>query len=137
MNNNYGTQNNNGQALAIASTTLGVMSLGTFCVPWFTLVLAGAGLTCGIISWVKAKKTGSQITLPVIGSIVSGVAFLASAVLVIAYHIAFSKIDTQWGMEFDKMDSTYRSMYDSLQQWDSQYDYNNLPEADSTFFIDR
>ena len=132
-NNIYGTpQSNDGQALGIASITLGVMSLFTLCVPWLMLIIAAGGLVCGIISWQKTRQSGKPLTLPIIGYIVSGVAVIVAAVIVVTLHITMNRLD----QKYQEMDSIYSNMRDSLMQWDTQLDYENLPEPDSTFFID-
>ena len=138
-NINYGTPQNNGNAnnssnlaFGVASTTLGVMSLLMLCVPWLATILAAAGLACGIIAWVRIKRDGGQLILPVIGTIVSGIVLLVSVAIAVMFHLTINELDQR----YDEMDSVFRNMRDSLQQWDSQFDYPNLPEADSTFFIE-
>ena len=137
-NINYGTPqsnnaNNNGTlAFGVASTTLGVMSLLTLCIPWLALILAAAGLACGIIAWVRTKREGGQLILPVIGTISSSIVLIVSAAMVVMFHVAINELD----QKYEEMDSVFRNMRDSLNQWDSHFDYENLPEADSTFFID-
>ena len=144
MENNYGMQQqgynntNNGNdqyfVLGIVSITAGLMSLlFTLCIPWLTWLLASAGLTCGIISWVNQKKAGKPLAMPVIGTIISGISFIVSTIAIIAFHIAIHQLE----QKYNEMDSTYNSMRDSLQRWDTLYvpgEY--LDEPDSTFFID-
>lgn len=135
-NGNYGTppnapnsSNNPGFTLGLVSTILGILSLCTFCVPWLTLIIAIAGLTCGIISWKTTKKAPGAMTLPIIGTVVSGVAVAVSTVLVVLFHLALHEISKQY--------EEFENMQDSLSRWDSQFNnFDNLPEADSTFFID-
>ena len=142
MENNYGMQqqgyNNNGNdpnfVLGIVSITVGLISLlFTLCIPWLTWVLAAAGLTCGIISWVNQKKAGMPLAMQVVGTIISGISFIVSTIAIIAFHTAINKLE----QKYNEMDSTLNSMRDSLQRWDTLYfpgEY--LDEPDSTFFID-
>ena len=142
MENNYGMQqqgyNNNGNdpnfVLGIVSITVGLISLlFTLCIPWLTWVLAAAGLTCGIISWVNQKKAGKPLAMPIVGTIISGISFIASTIIIIAFHTAINKLE----QKYNEMDSTLNSMRDSLQRWDTLYTPGEyLDEPDSTFFID-
>ena len=142
MENNYGMQqqgyNNNGNdpnfVLGIVSSTVGLISLlFTLCIPWLTWVLAAAGLTCGIISWVNQKKAGKPLAMPIVGTIISGISFIASTIIIIAFHTAINKLE----QKYNEMDSTLNSMRDSLQRWDTLYTPGEyLDEPDSTFFID-
>ncbi|MCR5454437.1 MAG: hypothetical protein K6F33_05565 [Bacteroidales bacterium] len=123
----------NSQAFGVASTTLSVMSLFMLCVPWLSLVLAAAGLTCGIIAWIQIKKIGGAVTpLPIIGTIISSVTLIISLVIVISLYFAINELN----VKYQEFDSTYQQMRDSLYQWNSQLDYEDLPEADSTLYID-
>ena len=142
MENNYGMQqqgyNNNGNdpnfVLGIVSITVGLISLlFTLCIPWLTWVLAAAGLTCGIISWVNQKKAGKPLAMPIVGTIISGISFIASTIIIIAFHTAINKLE----QKYNEMDSTLNMMRDSLQRWDTLYTPGEyLDEPDSTFFID-
>jgi len=142
MENNYGMQqqgyNNNGNdpnfVLGIVSITVGLISLlFTLCIPWLTWVLAAAGLTCGIISWVNQKKAGMPLAMQVVGTIISGISFIVSTIAIIAFHTAINKLE----QKYNEMDSTLNMMRDSLQRWDTLYTPGEyLDEPDSTFFID-
>lgn len=142
MENNYGMQqqgyNNNGNdpnfVLGIVSITVGLISLlFTLCIPWLTWVLAAAGLTCGIISWVNQKKEGKPLAMPIVGTIISGISFIVSTIAIIAFHTAINKLE----QKYNEMDSTLNMMRDSLQRWDTLYTPGEyLDEPDSTFFID-
>ncbi len=125
----------NGNGFAVASITLGIISFATMCVPWLMLVLALTGTTFGIISWVKATRTSTPPTLPIIGTIASGVATIVALIITTTFYLALDSINAQWGEEFSRMDSMFNSMRDSIDIWDNQFDYDQLPEADSTFFI--
>ena len=141
MENNYGMQQqsyNNGNdqyfVLGIVSITAGLMSLlFTLCIPWLTWLLASAGLTCGIISWVNQKKAGMPLAMQVVGTIISGISFIVSTIAIIAFHTAINKLE----QKYNEMDSTLNMMRDSLQRWDTLYTPGEyLDEPDSTFFID-
>ncbi|MBR4272168.1 MAG: hypothetical protein IKQ30_04960 [Bacteroidales bacterium] len=141
MENNYGMQQqsyNNGNdpnfVLGIVSITVGLISLlFTLCIPWLTWVLAAAGLTCGIISWVNQKKAGMPLAMPIVGTIISGISFIVSTIAIIAFHTAINKLE----QKYNEMDSTLNMMRDSLQRWDTLYTPGEyLDEPDSTFFID-
>ncbi|MBR2104751.1 MAG: hypothetical protein IJ933_05655 [Bacteroidales bacterium] len=141
MENNYGMQQqsyNNGNdpnfVLGIVSITVGLISLlFTLCIPWLTWVLAAAGLTCGIISWVNQKKEGKPLAMPIVGTIISGISFIVSTIAIIAFHTAINKLE----QKYNEMDSTLNMMRDSLQRWDTLYTPGEyLDEPDSTFFID-
>lgn len=141
MENNYGMQQqgyNNGNdpnfVLGIVSITVGLISLlFTLCIPWLTWVLAAAGLTCGIISWVNQKKAGMPLAMQVVGTIISGISFIVSTIAIIAFHTAINKLE----QKYNEMDSTLNMMRDSLQRWDTLYTPGEyLDEPDSTFFID-
>ena len=86
MDNNYTNNNNNNNTnlvLGILSAVFGALSLFIFCIPWLTLILAAAGLACGIIALIRIKKEGGQLTLPIIGTAISGVAFIVATVMVV------------------------------------------------------
>jgi hypothetical protein len=132
-NTNFNNSNNTNFVLAVVSATLGIMSLlFTVCVPWLTCLIAAGGVTCGIISWVNTKREGGQLALPIVGTIISGVSLIVATIIVIAFHIAISKLE----QNYDEIDQQMRNMRDSLQQWDTLYFPGELSEPDSTFFID-
>lgn len=140
MDNNYGMQPNNNLnnsnnttfVIAVASVTLGIMSLlFTVCIPWLTCLIAAGGVACGIISWVRSKHEGGQVALPMVGTIISGVSLIVATIIVIAFHVAISKLE----QNYNEMDQMMRNMRDSLQQWDTLYFPGELSEPDSTFFI--
>ena len=140
MDYNYGTQTpNNGSnndtiiILSVTAITLGLVSLlFTLCVPWLTWLLSAIGLSCGIIAWVQSKQQGKPLVLPVIGTIISGVTLIVATIIAITYHVAFAKLQ----QNYDEMEQQYKNMRDSLQQWDTIYFPDELPEPDSTFFIE-
>lgn len=141
MEYNHGTQTpNNGSnsndtiiILGVTAITLGLVSLlFTLCVPWLTWLLSAIGLACGIIAWVQSKQQGKPLVLPIVGTIISGVTLTVATITVITYHIAFAKLQ----QNYEEMEQQYRNMRDSLQQWDTLYFPDGLPEPDSTFFIE-
>lgn len=133
--NSHGTQQDNSGnniLLGVASTTLGVMSLlFTLCVPWLTCVFAAAGLACGIISCVRTNKEGGQLTLPIIGTIVSGISLVVATLLTIAFYTAISTLNTN----YNDIDQKIKNMQDSLQQWDTLYFPEYYSEPDSAYFM--
>ena len=140
MDNNYGMQPNNNLnnsnnttfVIAVASVTLGIMSLlFTVCIPWLTCLIAMGGVACGIISWVRTKKEGGQVALPMVGTIISGVSLIVATIIVIAFHVAISKLE----QNYTEMDQMMRNMRDSLNQWDTLYFPGEFYEPDSTLFI--
>ena len=79
------------------------------------------------------KKAGKPLAMPIVGTIISGISFIASTIIIIAFHTAINKLE----QKYNEMDSTLNSMRDSLQRWDTLYfpgEY--LDEPDSTFLID-
>ncbi|MBR4325796.1 MAG: hypothetical protein IKP73_09760 [Bacteroidales bacterium] len=135
MDNNYTNNNNNNNTnlvLGILSAVFGALSLFIFCIPWLTLILAAAGLACGIIALIRIKKEGGQLTLPIIGTAISGVAFIVATVMVVTFHITINELDNR----FEEMEGLYNIIRDSIDQWDSNFDNQTLPEPDSTFYIE-
>lgn len=119
------------KGFSITSLIAGILSLPTFCFPPLTLILAGIGLTFGILALVKIKNCGyGEKTMAVIGTILSGIMVIAGLFMLFGIYLAMNVAEQVVKENLGGLDSLMMMM-DSL---------NNgmelLSEPDSTMLIE-
>lgn len=118
--------------LSIAAIVCSVLGLIGVCVPIVPLSLGVIGLILSILALVKAKRLKyPNMILPIAGCASSAITFVVGLVLCISAIMVASQLKNgynEWQQEEERILNTFDSLRQNYHQ--------NLPEADSTFYIE-
>ena len=127
----YDTSSQRGQGLAIASLTLGIISIVmalSCCLSYISIVPAIAGIICGILSKNESQKRNGCAIAGIICSAIAAIIFII--VVLLTVFTQFSYINF-----FDDDNSYYDSPYDNFDD-DSDDDFFTYPPFNDDIYED-
>jgi hypothetical protein len=115
----YGTPPSKNNGLAITSLVLGIVALITVWLPPLAIVIALVGVVLGFLGMRKAAESGGR-GLAIGGLITSGLALLASIVLLVLAALVFNAADDELDDWEDEINEINEQLEEDLQNLDTE-----------------